>query len=154
MSRTILKALPLSAALTLAVFGFALPAKAATLSVKSSENYGKFLATSDGYPLYVFEADKPAKGDAAPTSACSGKCASAWPPEAAPATAGKGAEANLIGSFKRADGTSQVTYHGYPLYRFANDQTSGEPQGEGLEAYGGVWMLMEPDGSPDEDDAE
>lgn len=150
------RSLPVLAALVLIAFGPMPAAHAAstTLKASSSANYDHFLADSGGHPIYVFGKDKQGKGGSAPVSACSGKCASAWPPVVAPITAGKGVNASLIGSMTRKDGTKQATYNGWPLYRFVRDKGTGEPQGEGLEAYGEVWYLMMPNGKRDEEDAD
>ncbi|NBD25777.1 plastocyanin/azurin family copper-binding protein [Paenibacillus glycinis] len=43
---------------------------------------------------------------------------------------------------KRADGTEQTTYKGWPLYYFAKDQKAGDTLGE---AVGGVWFVAKAD---------
>src|SRR5262249_31601405 len=54
---------------------------------------------------------------------CAGPCATAWPPltVANAATAGAGVTAGMLATTNRADGTTQVTYAGHPLYYFAGD---------------------------------
>ena len=39
-------------------------------------------------------------------------------------------------------GTHVVTAGGLPLYRFAQDQDSGDAYGEGLATFGGVWHVV------------
>jgi hypothetical protein len=39
---------------------------------------------------------------------------------------------------------AQVTYRGYPLYRFAADKLAGQVKGQG---YGGKWYLINPAGA-------
>jgi predicted lipoprotein with Yx(FWY)xxD motif len=99
---------------------------------------GTILVDSQGRTLYLFT------HDSGTTSMCSGPCATAWPPllTTGQATATSGANAALLGASKRADGTTQVTYHGHPLYRFATDQKAGETNGEGLTAFGGSWFAV------------
>ena len=57
------------------------------------------------------------------SSACSGGCASAWPPVTATGAltaAGSVNKADLT-TFTRSDGTKQVAYDGHPLYYFSGD---------------------------------
>ncbi len=104
---------------------------------------GKILVDSKGRTLYLFTKDSHKK------SACSGMCATFWPPLPAGAKpgAGRGARASLVGRIKRSDGRSQVTYHGHPLYRFAKDTKPGAINGEGVTAFGGSWFAVSPDGN-------
>ncbi len=59
---------------------------------------------------------------------------------------GEGAEQSMIDTIQRQDGTLQVTYNGHPLYYFVKDEGATEPQGEGIEAFGGKWYLVTPAG--------
>ncbi len=45
----------------------------------------------------------------------------------------------------RADGSTQVTLNGWPLYRFARDTAPGDTKGEGV---GGTWHATGGDGKP------
>ena len=99
---------------------------------------GTILVGSQGRTLYLFTRDSGG------TSACAGACATAWPPvttRGAP-TATSGANASLLGTTKRADGSTQVTYNGHPLYRFVKDTSSGQTNGEGVVAFGGSWFAV------------
>jgi predicted lipoprotein with Yx(FWY)xxD motif len=93
--------------------------------------------------VYLFEADS---GGA---SACTGACASAWPPvtTAAAPSAGAGASASALGTITRADGTKQVTYGGHPLYFFAQDKDQGDAYGQGVKSFGAAWYTLKPSGS-------
>jgi predicted lipoprotein with Yx(FWY)xxD motif len=99
---------------------------------------GKILVDSRGRTLYLFTKDSGTK------SACSGACATAWPPLRASgkATAGSGAKASLV----RTAARSQVTYNGHPLYGFIKDKKPGDTNGEGLTAFGGHWFAVSPAG--------
>ena len=57
--------------------------------------------------------------------------------------AGEGVDATLLGTITRDDGTTQVTYNGWPLYYFAGDTAAGDTTGQGME---GVWFLVSPTG--------
>jgi hypothetical protein len=47
-------------------------------------------------------------------------------------TVGEGLQSSLVGTSPRTDGTTQVTYKGTPLYRFAGDAKAGDTKGQGL----------------------
>jgi predicted lipoprotein with Yx(FWY)xxD motif len=113
----------------------------ATVKAHSS-SLGKILVDAKGHTLYLFAKDKRSK------SACSGQCATYWPPLL---TGGKpiartGAKASLLGMTRRSDGKMQVTYAGHPLYRFALDTKAGQTKGEGLDDFGGEWDAVTPSG--------
>ena len=104
---------------------------------------GSVLVDAKGRTLYLFTADKNGK------SACYGQCAKFWPPLLAGSAAvrGSGVEASLLGTTKRRDGTLQVTYHGWPLYRFAPDVKAGQTAGEGINHFGGLWWAVSRSGA-------
>jgi predicted lipoprotein with Yx(FWY)xxD motif len=99
---------------------------------------GKILVDSHGRTLYMFKKDSPTK------SACSGACATAWPPLRAHGQpkAGNGVKASLLKTIKRSDGAAQVTYNGHPLYTFVMDKKAGDTNGEGVTAFGGTWFVV------------
>ncbi len=111
-------------------------ANGATVAVASGK-LGDILVDADGRTLYAFTKDK---GD---QSACSGECATNWPALTGPATAGTGAQAALLSTAMQADGSSQVTYGGKPLYYFAGDAKAGDTNGQ---AVGSVWFAVAADG--------
>jgi predicted lipoprotein with Yx(FWY)xxD motif len=104
----------------------------------ASTKLGKVLVDGNGRTLYLFEADKGAM------SKCDGACASAWPPltTSGKPTAGAGVAAAKLGTAKRADGTTGVTYDGHPLYTYAGDGAPGQTAGEGLTDYGAPWYAL------------
>ena len=57
--------------------------------------------------------------------------------------AGEGVDATLLGTITRDDGSTQVTYNGWPLYYFHEDAAPGDTNGQGV---GGVWFLVSPEG--------
>ena len=113
----------------------------ATVSTAASK-LGRILVDSHGRTLYLFEKDKRGR------SACSGTCATYWPPlltKGTP-TAGAGARKSLIGITRRPDGTAQVTYAGRPLYRFVQDTKPGQTSGQDLHDFGAGWYVVSPSG--------
>jgi hypothetical protein len=62
-------------------------------------------------------------------------------------TATSGANAALLGTSKRVDGRTQVTYNGHPLYRFIKDVSPGQTNGQGVTAFGGSWFAVTPAGN-------
>lgn len=117
---------------------------AATVSVGSASGVGKVLVDSSGMTLYYFEKDKKGNGK----SACNGACASAWPPltTSGAAKATGGAEASMLGTIKRSDGTTQVTYAGWPLYTYTADTKPGEDNGTDSKAFGASWYPLHSNG--------
>ena len=103
----------------------------ATVSTASTSK-GSVLAGPTGMTLYTYAKDSSA------TSACSGGCATAWPPLTVPAgqapTAGSGVTGTLA-TLTRADGTVQVTYNGWPLYYWKGDKAAGDVTGDGVDSF-------------------
>jgi predicted lipoprotein with Yx(FWY)xxD motif len=116
---------------------------AATIDVADNPDLGKILTDADGNTVYLFEKDENG------TSACSGDCATEWPPVTTSGSpkAGSGADDSLLGTIKRDDGSEQVTYDDHPLYTYSGDSNPGDTNGNGLELYGAEWYAMTPDGS-------
>jgi predicted lipoprotein with Yx(FWY)xxD motif len=116
--------------------------QAATVGVGKT-SLGRILVDSQGRTLYLFQADTSTK------SMCSGACAGQWPPlvRVAKPTVGSGANASMIGTSKRSGGARQVTYNGHPLYRFSGDQSAGDVNGQGINAFGALWYVVSPAGN-------
>jgi predicted lipoprotein with Yx(FWY)xxD motif len=112
--------------------------QAATVGTAHVGNLGTILVDSQGRTLYLFAKDTGTK------SACSGACASAWPPlrDSGKPTAGTGLNASLLGTAPRSDGDPQVTYNGHPLYTFVMDQKPGDAKGQGVTAFGASWFTL------------
>jgi predicted lipoprotein with Yx(FWY)xxD motif len=111
-----------------------------TVSTRQTE-LGRVLVDTSGRTLYLFEKDKGAM------STCSGACASIWPPlTASKANAGIGVAAAKLGTAKRSDGNTEVTYAAHPLYTYAGDKKPGDVQGQGLDQFGAEWYVLGPDG--------
>ena len=116
--------------------------KVAVVKVMNTPKLGKVIVDAEGMTLYDFHKDK------GTTSSCYGACAEAWPPLLTSGTpkAMGGAQASLLGTTQRKDGTLQVTYNGHPLYGFVEDQKPGETNGNDVDGFGAQWYALMPNG--------
>ncbi|HEX5983083.1 MAG TPA: hypothetical protein VFY69_02640 [Solirubrobacterales bacterium] len=116
--------------------------KGRLIKVVGSE-YGRVLADAKGEAFYLFDKED------GPTSECYGACARAWPPVLTKGKprAGKGAKASLLGTTKRKNGKLQVTYAGQPLYYYVDD-SPGTILCQDVEEFGGLWLVVKPNGDP------
>jgi predicted lipoprotein with Yx(FWY)xxD motif len=119
----------------------------AVLTVAGASHVGPVLVDAKGLTVYDFHKDK------GTTSSCYGACAGVWPPvltEGAP-TAGEGVAAAKLGTTKRKDGTTQVTYAGHPLYTYTADKKPGEANGNDIDSFGAEWYALQGNGEEAED---
>jgi predicted lipoprotein with Yx(FWY)xxD motif len=112
----------------------------------ASTSTGSVLTDDKGRVLYMFNPDN--RGD----SVCYDQCAAAWPPTLTTGkpTAGTGADASMLGTIKRKDGKTQVTYNKYPLYTFAFDAKPGDTNGQAVKS---IWWVLNPAGVPQDQPA-
>jgi predicted lipoprotein with Yx(FWY)xxD motif len=117
--------------------------RASTVSAGETPELGAVLVDSEGLTVYAFGKDQ------GMTSSCYGACAEAWPPVTTKGTptSGEGAMSSQLGTTKRKDGTTQVTYAGHPLYTFVEDRSPGEANGNGVTAFGAEWTALDEGGS-------
>jgi predicted lipoprotein with Yx(FWY)xxD motif len=116
------------------------PTAATTDSLKTADIGGvRVLTNAKGFTLYGFAPDTPT------TSRCNGTCAQNWPPVQGPATAP--GFTGPFGTIKRSDSSTQATFDGHPLYTFVGDTAPGQPKGNGLNAFGGLWHEVTTSGS-------
>ncbi len=112
-----------------------------TIKTGNSE-YGPMLFDSRGQAIYIFELEESSKAE------CYGSCAKSWPPvltDGDPVASGN-VDAKLLGTTKRTDGTTQVTYNGHPLYFYANEKP-GEVECHNIKTHGGLWWVIQPNGT-------
>ncbi|MSQ22872.1 MAG: hypothetical protein EXR53_06185 [Dehalococcoidia bacterium] len=95
---------------------------AAQIKTVSSPALGTIITDRSGRTLYL------ASRDEANKSNVTGNTTRSRPPvlTIGDPTAGEGAAANLLGTLKRAEGSTQVTYKGRPLYYYARDDKPGD----------------------------
>jgi predicted lipoprotein with Yx(FWY)xxD motif len=134
-----LKTAALAAGALVATAAFAMSAAGSTdggaIVKLGPSSLGRVLVDAHGKTLYLWAHDKGSK------SSCYGDCAEYWPPLT---THGRplavaGAQPKLLGTTRRSDGATQVTYAGHPLYSFVQDRKAGQVKGEGLTGFGGRW---------------
>jgi predicted lipoprotein with Yx(FWY)xxD motif len=103
---------------------------------------GDYLTDATGRAVYMFEKD------GKNSSACTGDCAKSWPPVSASAASSgaAGVNAAMLGTIQRADGVSQATYNGMPLYYYEDDEHAGDIKGQDKEEFGAEWYLVAPAG--------
>jgi predicted lipoprotein with Yx(FWY)xxD motif len=104
----------------------------------ANSNLGRILVNGKGQTLYLWQADRGS------SSTCNGACASAWPAvitNGAP-VAGAGVSGAKLGTTKRSDGTTEVTYNGHPLYTYIGDSSPGQATGEGSLEFGAEWDVV------------
>lgn len=113
------------------------------IKIANVAGLGPVLVDGEGLTLYQFAADQ----QGAP-SKCSGLCAVQWPPLTLPPDtsapiSGPGIKSALLGTAPRANGSTQITYNGWPLYTWPQDTAPGEATGQGLTNLGGRWWVMD-----------
>jgi predicted lipoprotein with Yx(FWY)xxD motif len=109
----------------------------------SGSQFGTMLFDGTGQAIYLFDKET------GPRAACYGECAAAWPPvltDELPKAAGRVRE-GLLGTTERRDGSTQVTYGGHPLYYYAHEGKD-EVLCHDVREYGGLWLVVRPDGQP------
>jgi predicted lipoprotein with Yx(FWY)xxD motif len=96
----------------------------------------RILATSNGHTLYSLSAEKHGRFICRKHGGCLGL----WHPLLVPAgTKPRGPVA--LGTVKRPEGGTQVTFRGHPLYSFTGDAKPGQVKGEGLKDVG-TWHAV------------
>lgn len=105
--------------------------------------YGTMLYDRGDQAIYVFDKETGKK------SKCYGACAKAWPPVLTKGrpTAGRKVDDGLLGTTKRRNGSRQVTYDGQPLYFYAHERP-GQVLCHNVFGFGGLWLVVGPDGDP------
>jgi predicted lipoprotein with Yx(FWY)xxD motif len=111
----------------------AAPTTSATVKAAHDGKYGTLLVSSSGLTLYQLATEKTA------TIRCTGACAKVWPPlmigGGAKPKAGPGVAQAKLGTIRRPDGGTQVTYNGKALYRFASDTKAGAVGGQNIDGF-------------------
>jgi len=108
------------------------------IGARTSATLGAYLVGPTGLTLYTLSSD-PANG-----STCSAQCVAFWPPllvaQGGTVTAASGVT-GTVGTFARADGSTQVSHLGRAVYYYGGDSASGDTKGEGIVSFGGTWHV-------------
>jgi len=107
---------------------------------------GTVLVDGKGITLYLYATDEQGQ-----PSRCYDICAVQWPPLVLPPgvthpVAGPGISVSLLGTSPRTDGSTQITYNGWPLYIWPPDRAPGMATGQALTNAGGLWYVLTPAG--------
>ena len=115
----------------------------ATVATLEVQGFGQAVATPAGKPVFVLTSDP--KGG----SKCAAACLKEHKLKPLTASgepgAGEGTKADLLSTFDREDGETQVLYKDQAVYTFTGEGLI-TPAGE--EAEGGQIFLVDPDGAP------
>jgi predicted lipoprotein with Yx(FWY)xxD motif len=119
------------------------PARQGRVIITGDSQFGPMLFDRSGQAIYLFDKETSS------TPRCYGACAEAWPPvlTAGPPQARGGAEVSLLGTVRRRDGRTQVTYDGQPLYFYAHEGKN-QVLCHDIREYGGLWLVVTPEGPP------
>ncbi|GAA1838932.1 hypothetical protein GCM10009836_17450 [Pseudonocardia ailaonensis] len=105
---------------------------------------GTVVTDGSGHVLHRFDKDSAAP----PTSTCTGACATTWQPFLLPDGQQPelmGVDAAKVGTVKRADGGTQLTLAGWPLYTWSRDDgLLSTAEGQGTDS---TWYAIAPDGT-------
>jgi predicted lipoprotein with Yx(FWY)xxD motif len=120
----------------------ATPSESGTKIVAADSHVGTILFDATGQAIYIFDVETTNQ------PRCYDACADAWPPVLTNSVpqAGQGATGSLLGTTRRAEGTTQATYAGHPLYFYAHEGKH-EVKCHDVFLNGGNWYGVQPDGS-------
>jgi predicted lipoprotein with Yx(FWY)xxD motif len=128
---------PATSPTTTAASSSSSPTTSASTSAKptvatASTKLGTVLVDDKGMTLYTFASDTTPG-----TSACTGQCATVWPPlmVTGSPTYAAGLTASKFTTITRSDGTKQLAYNGKPLYAFQSDSAAGDTSGQGVGGF-------------------
>jgi len=118
-------------------------ARTGTVIKTDSSEFGTMLFDRTGQAIYLFDRETGRR------PRCYGACADAWPPvlteELPRGTAD--VRSGLLGTTRREDGSTQVTYADHPLYYYAHEGKN-EVLCHNVSEFGGLWLVVTPSGHP------
>jgi predicted lipoprotein with Yx(FWY)xxD motif len=111
---------------------------ATSVQVMNTPKFGPVLTDSNGYVLYTFALDQPGTSNCYDTM----DCATRWPPVTIQgAVVAPPGLPGTLGTTIRQDGSTQLTYNGWPLYSYSPPTGPGSSTGDGSYAFsGGLWL--------------
>jgi predicted lipoprotein with Yx(FWY)xxD motif len=116
-------------------------ARGTIINVADSD-FGTILFDRSGQAIYLLDKETTNHPE------CYEACAEAWPPVLTRGVpvAMAGVRDEALGTTRRRDGTTQVTYAGHPLYYYAHDGKN-EVLCHNVREYGGLWLVITPTGN-------
>ncbi|MEJ7755390.1 MAG: hypothetical protein WKF83_02740 [Nocardioidaceae bacterium] len=119
------------------------PKPRGTVIRTAASDFGEMLFDRSGQAIYLFEKESTKR------ARCYGACAEAWPPvltKGEPRASAKTRQ-GLLGTTRRNDGSTQVTYAGHPLYFYVNEGKN-EVLCHNVNQFGALWLVVTPGGDP------
>jgi predicted lipoprotein with Yx(FWY)xxD motif len=116
---------------------------AGTAIIATKSQFGTILYDASGQPIYLFDAERTSRPK------CYGECADAWPPvltKGKPQAEGS-VRSELLGTTRRSNGSTQVSYAGHPLYFYAHEGKY-QVRCHNVTEFGGTWLVVQPNGKP------
>src|SRR5579884_254010 len=102
--------------------------------LSSNAKLGKFLVSASHLTLYHLVEENTEEDNG--KFACTGQCLSFWPPLLLPKSVAKPSGgvgvSGRLGVVSRKGIGNQITYDGWPLYRFVGDSKPGQTNGQGI----------------------
>lgn len=129
-------------AATALTFASAAVAKAPAPIVKAQRNAALakvIVVNARGLTLYRLKPETTKK------VLCDATCATYWPPVTVKSAkvkliAGPGVKGKL--TVFKSGGQFRVALRGYPLYTFVGDTKAGTASGQGVQSFGGTWLVL------------
>jgi len=118
------------------------PKPKGTAITTAESPFGEVLFDGDQRAIYLFDKEQGSENE------CYEDCAVEWPPvltKGTPAARGDVSQGKL-GTTKRDDGSTQVTYNGRPLYYYQDDP-SGVVGCHNVPGFGGLWLAVNASGN-------
>jgi predicted lipoprotein with Yx(FWY)xxD motif len=113
----------------------------ADIVVQQNAFVGAYLTDAAGRTLYTYGSDLPGDCESAPVVRCEADCLVSWPIfSGGQRVLGAGLDDAAFGTLVRNDGSTHVTYYGWPLYYYKSDLTLGQLTGQGK---GKTWHVAE-----------
>jgi predicted lipoprotein with Yx(FWY)xxD motif len=123
--------------------GVAFAVMAPILKSSKVARLGSIVVNGKGLTVYHASSEKNGK------VVCRGNCLYFWFPVLAgkgKVVLGKGLSRAKLGTTKRPNGALQVTYNGFPLYRYYRDRKPGQFRGQGVKDPAGKWYVVSTSG--------
>ncbi len=114
------------------------------VKIANDPKLGQILVNANGMTLYTNTVDT-----ADHLRCVDPNCTNFWKPQTLSGQpSATGNIMGTLGTVKRPDGSTQVTYNQQPLYTFYLDKQPGDVKGEGFTDFGGTWHAVKLGAAP------